>query len=66
MALLQMMPSFSVLTFQVFSHYNELSDVCLGQLFTHQTFDAADSTVLGLAFIASPRHNSHGGICSLS
>ncbi|PNF41113.1 ADAM 17-like protease [Cryptotermes secundus] len=50
---------------EVFSRYNELDNVCLGHLFTHQTFDAANSTVLGLAYIASPRPYSHGGICSL-
>lgn len=59
-------PSFSSLMFQVFSHYNELRNVCLGHLFTHQTFDGDSSTVLGLAYMASPSYFIVGGICTLS
>jgi len=56
--------NFYVLTFQVFSRYNEINSFCLGHLFTHQTFDRGGSTVLGLAYIASPRPYAHGGICT--
>jgi hypothetical protein len=59
-----MIPSFSVLMFQMFSRYNELNNVCLGHLFTHQTFDADDSGILGIAYIASPSIFNIGGICS--
>jgi hypothetical protein len=59
-----LIPSFSVLMFQMFSHYNELNNVCLGHLFTHQTFDADESGVLGIANIASPKLSDTGGICT--
>uniref|UniRef100_A0A0A9XMC2 ADAM 17-like protease n=2 Tax=Lygus hesperus TaxID=30085 RepID=A0A0A9XMC2_LYGHE len=39
-------------------------DFCLSHLFTHQTFTSRSSTVLGLGYIASPRHKSIGGICT--
>jgi hypothetical protein len=59
-----LIPRVSVHLFQLFCRYHELSNVCLGHLFTHQTFDADDSGVLGLAYIASPRLHAIGGICS--
>lgn len=34
--------------------------VCLAHLFTYQDFDMG---TLGLAYVGSPRPNSHGGIC---
>lgn len=34
--------------------------VCLAHLFTYQDFDMG---TLGLAYVGSPRSNSHGGIC---
>uniref|UniRef100_A0A8D0LAC7 Disintegrin and metalloproteinase domain-containing protein 17 n=1 Tax=Sphenodon punctatus TaxID=8508 RepID=A0A8D0LAC7_SPHPU len=36
------------------------ADVCLAHLFTYQDFDMG---TLGLAYVGSPRPNSHGGIC---
>ncbi|CAH1398982.1 unnamed protein product [Nezara viridula] len=52
---------------EVFSRDKSGKEHCLSHLFTHQTFRSADtgfSTVLGLAYIASPRARSPGGICS--
>ncbi|KAL1123060.1 hypothetical protein AAG570_002148, partial [Ranatra chinensis] len=39
-------------------------DFCLAHLFTHQTFTIKQSTTLGLAYVASPRMNSIGGVCT--
>nr|KAI8744900.1 ADAM 17-like protease isoform X2 [Biomphalaria glabrata] len=39
----------------------DLTNFCLAHLFTHRKFDGG---VLGLAYIASPRKFSTGGICS--
>ncbi|XP_068011435.1 disintegrin and metalloproteinase domain-containing protein 17 isoform X1 [Melanerpes formicivorus] len=36
------------------------AQVCLAHLFTYQDFDMG---TLGLAYVGSPRPNSHGGIC---
>lgn len=41
-----------------------MSKYCLAHLFTHQTFKSKRSSVLGLAYIASPRSYAIGGICS--
>uniref|UniRef100_A0A1B6LAR2 Peptidase M12B domain-containing protein n=1 Tax=Graphocephala atropunctata TaxID=36148 RepID=A0A1B6LAR2_9HEMI len=51
---------------EVFSRSKENRRFCLSHLFTHQTFSAKGglATVLGLAYIASPRSYSTGGICS--
>ncbi|KAG8298955.1 Disintegrin and metalloproteinase domain-containing protein 17 [Homalodisca vitripennis] len=51
---------------EVFSRNKEVRRFCLAHLFTHQTFSAKGglATVLGLAYIASPRLHSTGGICS--
>ncbi|XP_031330294.1 ADAM 17-like protease isoform X1 [Photinus pyralis] len=49
---------------EVFSRNKEYEDFCLAHLFTHQTFSARDSVVLGLAYIASPQDRRHGGICT--
>ncbi|KAF2901050.1 hypothetical protein ILUMI_05106 [Ignelater luminosus] len=49
---------------EVFSREKQHKGFCLSHLFTHQTFQARDSVVLGLAYIASARQNSHGGICT--
>ncbi|XP_063110441.1 disintegrin and metalloproteinase domain-containing protein 17 isoform X4 [Cavia porcellus] len=38
----------------------EASKVCLAHLFTYQDFDMG---TLGLAYVGSPRANSHGGVC---
>ncbi|XP_028906446.1 disintegrin and metalloproteinase domain-containing protein 17 [Ornithorhynchus anatinus] len=38
----------------------EASKVCLAHLFTYQDFDMG---TLGLAYVGSPRPNSHGGVC---
>lgn len=42
----------------------DISKFCLAHLFTHQTFKSKQSSVLGLAYIASPRSYAIGGICS--
>ncbi|KAF5295964.1 hypothetical protein FQA39_LY12736 [Lamprigera yunnana] len=49
---------------EVFSRNKGSKGFCLAHLFTHQTFSARDTTVLGLAYVASARDKSHGGICS--
>lgn len=49
---------------EVFSRHDDLPKHCLAHLFTHQTFRGETSTVLGLAYIASPKLYSHGGICT--
>lgn len=49
--------------FQVFSRNVENRNYCLSHLFTHQTFE--NRVVLGLAYIASARPYSPGGICSI-
>lgn len=49
---------------QMFSREKDHKDFCLAHLFTHHTFLTGKSSVLGLAYIASSRLNSHGGICS--
>ncbi|KAF5275866.1 hypothetical protein FQR65_LT04105 [Abscondita terminalis] len=49
---------------EVFSRNKQNKGFCLAHLFTHQTFSARDSVVLGLAYIASSRDKSHGGICT--
>ncbi|XP_064598106.1 ADAM 17-like protease [Liolophura sinensis] len=46
---------------EVFSRMPSYRGYCLAHLFTHQAFSGG---VLGLAYIASPRTNSVGGICS--
>ncbi|XP_072490353.1 disintegrin and metalloproteinase domain-containing protein 17 isoform X2 [Notamacropus eugenii] len=38
----------------------DASKVCLAHLFTYQDFDMG---TLGLAYVGSPRANSHGGVC---
>ncbi|KAM9070711.1 disintegrin and metalloproteinase domain-containing protein 17 [Sarcophilus harrisii] len=38
----------------------DASKVCLAHLFTYQDFDMG---TLGLAYVGSPRTNSHGGVC---
>ncbi|XP_022908664.2 ADAM 17-like protease isoform X1 [Onthophagus taurus] len=47
---------------EVFSRQPDIKRFCLAHLFTHQTFKT--QSVLGLAYIASPRLYSHGGICT--
>ncbi|XP_060873090.1 ADAM 17-like protease isoform X1 [Metopolophium dirhodum] len=47
-----------------FSKSKDVSKYCLAHLFTHQTFRSKRSSVLGLAYIASPRSYAIGGICS--
>lgn len=49
--------------FEVFSRNAENKEYCLSHLFTHQTFE--NRVVLGLAYIASDRQTSPGGICSI-
>ncbi|XP_045483006.1 ADAM 17-like protease [Harmonia axyridis] len=49
---------------EVFSRNPDNKNFCLAHLFTHQTFKTSNSVVLGLAYIASPRISSHGGICT--
>ncbi|KAK9879198.1 hypothetical protein WA026_004046 [Henosepilachna vigintioctopunctata] len=49
---------------EVFSRNPDNKNFCLAHLFTHQTFKTRNSVVLGLAYIASPRKSSHGGICT--
>ncbi|CAD5115092.1 DgyrCDS4104 [Dimorphilus gyrociliatus] len=44
-----------------FSRQDKLRNFCLGHLFTYTSFDTG---VLGLAYIASPRRYSAGGICT--
>lgn len=44
-----------------FSRYSPPQHYCLAHLLTHRQFD---SPVLGLAFVASPRFGTIGGICS--
>lgn len=46
---------------ETFSHNQEFDRICLAHLFTHRKFDNA---VLGLAYVASARPHSYGGICS--
>ena len=46
-----------------FSKNKYNSNFCLSHLFTHKTFE---NNVLGLAYVASERFNSYGGICSQS
>ncbi|PSN49544.1 ADAM 17-like protease [Blattella germanica] len=52
---------------EVFARYDDLPNYCLAHLFTHQTFRGETSTVLGLAYIASPkvfsREYSHKDFC---
>ncbi|XP_060516137.1 ADAM 17-like protease isoform X1 [Cylas formicarius] len=47
-----------------FSRAPQDVNYCLAHLFTHQTFKTRNSVILGLAYIASPRLRSQGGICS--
>ncbi|XP_039295084.1 ADAM 17-like protease isoform X3 [Nilaparvata lugens] len=49
---------------EVFSRAAILKEFCLGHLFTHQQFRTKETSVLGLAYISSPRFYSTGGICS--
>ncbi|KAG5884138.1 hypothetical protein JTB14_021806 [Gonioctena quinquepunctata] len=49
---------------EAFSRSRDHGNFCLAHLFTHQTFVTGSSVVLGLAYIASPRLNTRGGICS--
>ncbi|CAG9815256.1 unnamed protein product [Phaedon cochleariae] len=49
---------------EAFSRASGNGDFCLAHLFTHQTFRTSNSVVLGLAYIASPRLNTRGGVCS--
>lgn len=49
---------------EAFSRTPDNQDFCLAHLFTHQTFKTSNSVVLGLAYIASARLNTRGGICS--
>ncbi|KAL1492943.1 hypothetical protein ABEB36_011104 [Hypothenemus hampei] len=49
---------------EVFSQAPQEEKFCLAHLFTHQTFKNKNSVILGLAYIASPRLKSQGGICS--
>ncbi|XP_046376679.2 ADAM 17-like protease [Haliotis rufescens] len=46
---------------RVFGRDLDFKDYCLAHLFTHQSFA---NNVLGLAYIASPKTGSVGGICS--
>ncbi|CAG2123454.1 unnamed protein product, partial [Medioppia subpectinata] len=48
---------------EAFSLNKDNSQFCLAHLFTHRSFDGS---VLGLAYVASPRMSSVGGICSPS
>jgi disintegrin and metalloproteinase domain-containing protein 17 len=48
---------------EAFSREPVINQFCLAHLFTHQTFE---NSVLGLAYVASPRPTSVGGICSPS
>lgn len=48
---------------EAFSREPLINEFCLAHLFTHQIFD---HSVLGLAYVASPRPSSVGGICSPS
>ena len=48
---------------ELYSLSRENSQFCLAHLFTHQSFDGS---VLGLAYVASPRSTAVGGICSPS
>lgn len=50
---------------QAFSRYDQKGKFCLAHLFTFQTFKTRSSVILGLAYIASPRLRSPGGICSI-
>ncbi|KAL1464303.1 hypothetical protein WDU94_003964 [Cyamophila willieti] len=49
---------------EVFSQHNHGTEFCLAHLFTHQSFWSRGSSILGLAYIASPRPYSIGGICT--
>lgn len=49
---------------EAFSRNQDNVNFCLAHLFTHQTFRSSNSVVLGLAYIASPRLNTRGGVCS--
>ncbi|CAG9853819.1 unnamed protein product [Phyllotreta striolata] len=49
---------------EAFSRNTQNGEFCLAHLFTHQTFQTSNSVVLGLAYIASPRLYTRGGICS--
>ncbi|KAJ8961630.1 hypothetical protein NQ314_005882 [Rhamnusium bicolor] len=49
---------------EAFSRASQHGGFCLAHLFTHQTFKTSNSVVLGLAYIASSRRDSRGGICS--
>ncbi|XKL62355.1 hypothetical protein PGB90_002188 [Kerria lacca] len=49
---------------EAFSHETQGLDFCLTHLFTHQTFSGKGTYVLGMAYTASPRPYSVGGICS--
>ncbi|XP_050510827.1 ADAM 17-like protease isoform X3 [Diabrotica virgifera virgifera] len=49
---------------EAFSRNKDNAGYCLAHLFTHQTFKTRNSVVLGLAYIASPRLHTRGGICS--
>lgn len=46
-----------------FSRRRDNKNFCLAHLFTHRSFE---KSVLGLAYVASPRPRSIGGICSPS
>ena len=46
---------------EIYSQTEENSQFCLAHLFTHRKFD---NSVLGLAYVASPRATSVGGVCS--
>lgn len=49
---------------ELFSRNMDNKNFCLAHLFTHKEFLRKDSVVLGLAYIASPRINKLGGICT--
>lgn len=51
------------LLFQAFGEQTEYGSFCLAHLFTAESMP---SSVLGLAYIASSRVNTAGGICSPS
>jgi hypothetical protein len=53
-----------VILIQTFSSHVDGTNFCLAHLFTHQSFWSRGSSILGLAYIASPRPYSIGGICT--
>lgn len=57
----------NLLHLQEFSRFNDGAHglvYCLSHLFTHQTFEGKGNYVLGMAYTASSRPYSVGGICS--